>query len=146
METYAREEMFPEKDDDKSLLARMVYNGKIMYLMDLVLPDVADSTKIGYTTKQLEWAKGNESNIWGYFLQENLLYETDYNKIQKYVSVAPFTPGLGENNESAPKLGIWAGWQIVRKYMENNPDITLAQLMALTDEQKILNGAKYHPK
>jgi len=146
VEGFLREEMFPENDNDASLLTKMVYNGKIMYLMDQVLPDVPDSTKIGYTDKQLKWCQGFESSIWGYFLEENLLYETDYDKIQKYVSVAPFTPGIGERNESAPKLGIWAGWQIVRKYMDSHPHVTLTQLMADNDAQKILSESKYHPK
>lgn len=146
VEAIIREDMFPEHDDDKPLLTKMIYNGKIMYMMDQVLPDVPDSTKIGYTARQMQWCNQFEGSIWGYFMEQNLLYESDYNKIQEYVSVAPFTPGLGEHNESAPKLGIWAGWQIVRKYMEKHPEITLPQLMAETDEQKILNGSGYHPK
>ncbi|MEO8885779.1 MAG: gliding motility lipoprotein GldB [Mucilaginibacter sp.] len=145
-EGIAREDMFAESDSDKSLLAKMVYNGKILYFMDQVLPDVADSVKIGYTTKQLKWCDDNKANIWAYFIEENLLYETDYQKIQTYLTEAPFTPGLGEKNESAPKLGVWTGWQIVRQYMEKNPEVTLQQLMADGDAQKILNGAKYRPK
>jgi len=146
VEGIIRENMFPEHDDDKPLLNRMIYNGKVMYMMDQVLPDLADSTKIGYTTQQYQWAQQFEGSIWGYFMEGNLLYEFDYNKIQEYVTVAPFTPGLGEHNESAPKLGIWTGWQIVKHYMDKHPEITLPQLMADTDDQKILNGAKYHPK
>jgi gliding motility-associated lipoprotein GldB len=146
VEGIIREDMFPEHDDDKPLLDRMIYSGKIMYMMDQVLPDVADSTKIGYSTKQYQWAQQFEGSIWGYFMEQNLLYESDYHKIQSYVTVAPFTPGLGEHNESAPKLGIWTGWQIVKKYMDKHPDVTLPQLMADTDDQKILNSAKYHPK
>jgi len=146
VEGVVRENMFPENDDNKSLLAKMIYNGKIMYFMDQVLPDVPDSTKIGYTDAQLKWCNSFESNIWGYFLDENLLYETDYPKIQKYLTVAPFTPGLGDKNDSAPKLGIWTGWQIVRKYMDKHPEVTLQQLMADNDDQKILNDSKYHPK
>jgi len=146
VEGIAREEMFPEDDNDKALLNKMVYNGKIMYFMDRILPDVADSTKIRYTTEQLKWCQDFEGKIWGYFLQENLLYETDYQKIQKYLTEAPFTPGFGEKNESAPKLAVWAGWQIVKKYMDKHPDVTLPQLMADKDAQKILNQAGYHPK
>jgi hypothetical protein len=29
--------------------------------------------------------------------------------------------------------------------MDKHPEVTLSQLMADTDDQKILNGAKYHP-
>ncbi len=146
VEGMAREDMFPENDSSKTLLSKMIYNGKILYFMDQILPDMADTTKIGYSDAQLKWCQQFESKIWAYFLDENLLYETDYPKIQKYLGPAPFTPGLGEKNESAPKLGVWTGWQIIRKYMEMHPEITLQQLMADNDTQKILNESGYHPK
>ncbi|HVS92386.1 MAG TPA: gliding motility lipoprotein GldB [Mucilaginibacter sp.] len=142
----ARADMFPETDSNKTLLSHMIYNGKILYFMDRVLPDVADSVKIGYTPQQMKWCDDFKSQIWGYFLGENLLYETDYQKYQKYLGEAPFTPGLGEKNESAPKLGVWTGWQIVRQYMDKHPEVTLQQLMADHDAQKILNGSRYRPK
>jgi gliding motility-associated lipoprotein GldB len=146
IEAFEREELFPERDEDRSLLAKMVYNGKILYCMNAIMPDASDSLIIGYTAKQLDWCKDNEANIWAYFLQENLLYESDYMKIQKYLTEAPFTPGIGEQNDSAPKLGIWTGWQIVKKYMERNPEVTLQQLMKNTNFQDILNKSKYKPK
>ncbi len=147
VETYAREELFPQKDENRSLLAKMIENGKILYFMDKVLDDnVPDTVKIGYTEKQLTWCKTFEGDIWSYFMQNDLLFETDFQKIQMYVSEAPFTPGLGEKNESAPKLGIWIGWQIVRKYMNEHPEISLQQLMDDQDAQKILSTAKYKPK
>lgn len=146
METFVRETLFTEKQGQTSFLDRMIYNGKVMYAMSLFMPDAPDSLLIGYTQKQMEWADRYRADIWGYFLQENLLYETDYMKIQKYLSEAPFTPGLGENNESAPKLGIYTGWQIVKKYMEEHPEISLPQLLNEPDAQKILNGSHYKPK
>jgi gliding motility-associated lipoprotein GldB len=146
IEGFAREEMFPERDEDRTMLAKMVYNGKIMYFMDMTLPDVADSIKIGYTAQQIKWCESYKPQIWAFILEENLLFETDFLKTQKYLNEAPFTPGLGERNESAPKLGVWTGWKIVRQYMDKHPDITLAQLMAENDAQKILNGSKYRPK
>jgi len=146
-ETYAREDLFPQRDDNHSLLAKMVENGKILYFMDQVLDgQTPDAVKIGYTEKQLTWCKTYEGDIWAYLMQNNLLFETDYQKIQMYLSEAPFTPGLGEKNESAPKLGVWIGWQMVRKYMEENPKVTLQQLMADQDAQKILTAAKYKPR
>ena len=146
IEAMAREDMFPEADSSKTLLSKMVYNGKIMYLMDEVLPDVADTVKIGYTGAQLKWCNDFRKDIWAYFLDENLLYEADYPKIQKFLTAAPFTPGLGEKNESAPKLAVWVGWQIVREYMDKHPEITLPALMADKDAQKILNDSKYRAK
>ena len=100
----------------------------------------------GYTPEQLAWAKRYEADVWTWFLQENLLYHTDYLRIQKYFTEAPFTPELGENNESAPKLGIYIGWKIVRKYMDKHPEITLKELLADTDAQSILEKSKYTGK
>ncbi len=147
VETYAHEELFREPDENRSLLSKMVFQGKILYFLDQVLPEnITDSTKIGYTKSQLEWAQNFEGDIWAYFLENNLLFETDYQKIQVFLSEGPFTPGLGENRNSAPKLGVWIGWQIVKKYMKAHPEVTLQKLMADHDAQKILNLSKYKPK
>lgn len=146
-EVFAREELFKERDEDQTLLSKMIFNGKILYFLDQVLPEsVADSVKIGYTDKQISWSKNYEGNIWGYFLENDLLYQTDMQKIQVYLTDGPFTPGIGEKEFSAPKLGVWLGWQIVKRYMEENPKVTLQQLMEETDAQKILTQSKYKPK
>ncbi len=145
VEGMARENMFAESDSNKTLLAKMIYNGKIMYYMDQILPEVPDSVKIGYTSAQIKWCNQYKSAIWAYFLDQNLLYESDFMKIQKFLNPAPFTPGLGEKNDSAPRLAVWTGWQIVKLYMEKNPDVTLQMLMKENDAQKILNGSKYKP-
>lgn len=146
-EEYARQELFRPRDEDRTLLSQMIYNGKIFYFMDQVLsPDMNDTLKIGYTGRQLAWCKNFEGNIWGVLLEQELLYKTDIQKIQVYLTDGPFTPGLGDKTESAPRLGIWIGWQIVKKYMEENPEITLQELMADQDAQKILIRSKYKPK
>lgn len=146
VETLIREDLLPERDEDKSLLSKMIYNGKILYFMDAVMPETNDTLKIGYSQKQLDWCEEYESGIWAYFIENNLLYETDYLKIQKFIAEAPFTPGIGEKSESAPKLAIWTGWQIVKKYMDKNPELTLQELMKETDAQKILTDSKYKPR
>jgi gliding motility-associated lipoprotein GldB len=146
IEAFVREDIYPEKDDEQTFLDKMVYNGKVLYLMQELMPDVADSTLIGYTDTQLKWCETYESDIWAYYMEENLLFETDYLKIQKYLTDAPFTPGLGEGQSSAPKLGIWTGWQIVKKYMDEHPEVTMQQLLTMQDAQKILKESKYKPK
>ncbi|HWK57824.1 MAG TPA: hypothetical protein VNQ80_10815 [Parapedobacter sp.] len=143
VESYVRGTLYPQDALDVSLLQHMVYQGKVMYVMEQVLPSVADSLIIGYTADQWQWANHFERDIWAWFLQENLLYESDYNRIQKYLGEAPFTPELGEQNESAPKLGVFIGWKMVSGYMERNPDVSLAELLGMKDAQKILEESRY---
>lgn len=146
METFVREELFPEPENQHTLLDRMIYNGKVLYFMKTVMPDVPDSLLINYTDKQQRWVEEYEPGIWGYFLENNLLYESDYMKLQKFLTEAPFTPGIGDDNQSAPKLALYSGWQIVKSYMERNPQISIPALMKDEDYQSILDKSHYKPK
>ncbi len=124
-------------------LSDMIYMGKIMYLVDAVIPNVADTLMMQYSNKQMDYCKKNEFNVWSYFAAQKLLYTTDRAEIMKFTSEGPFTTALSK--ESAPRIGYWVGWQIVNQYMSKNEHITLEQLMNETDAQKILNKAKYKP-
>lgn len=146
VEAVLREELLPQNNLNQNTLQHMVYNGKILYAMDVMLESASDDTKIGYTVEQLAWAKKYQADIWAWFLQEGLLYDTDYLKTQKYFTDAPFTPELGENNESAPKLGSYIGWMMVRKYMDRNPELDLLALFQEKDAQKILEQSKFKGK
>lgn len=138
------QQQFPMDESDKTLLHRMIFNGKILYFLDSTLPDVADSAKIGFSQKQIDWCNTYKADMWTDFMAQGILYSTDELKYAKYLNDAPFTSGL--ENDSAPMLGVWTGWQIVRKYMEEHPEVTLAQLMNETNSQKILKESKYKPK
>jgi gliding motility-associated lipoprotein GldB len=125
------------------LLSNIIHQGKILYLVDAMVPKMDDSLKIGYNGKQMEWCRENEHNMWAYFLEHNMLYSTNASEIQKFISEGPFTAAF--NKESPGQVGVWMGWQIVRSYMDKNPDITLEQLMNEKDAQRILTRAKYKP-
>ncbi len=43
------------------------------------------------------------------------------------------------------RLGIWLGWRIAESYMEHNETVTLQELMAEGDAQKILEESYYKP-
>src|SRR5690606_20821916 len=47
IESYVREELYSQHALDVSLLQHMVYQGKVMYVMERVMPELADSLKIG---------------------------------------------------------------------------------------------------
>jgi hypothetical protein len=134
----------PEANQSSTLLSEMIQEGKILYGIDLLLPDAEDSLKIGYTAEQLTWCKANEGNIYKLFIEDNLLFSAEQKKYAKYLEEAPFTSGLANN--SAPRIGIWCGWQIVKNYMNNNPSVSFDELWKEKDAQKILKLATYKPK
>jgi len=132
--------------DDRTLLALMVYYGKELYLKDLLLPDVADENKIGYTKEQLDWAKANEAEMWRYFIENKVLYDTDNKLPGRFINPAPFSKFYLElDNESPGRLGQWVGWQIVRSYAENHKDVSLQDILAM-DAKTLFENSKYKPK
>lgn len=127
----------------KSMLNDMMYFGKTYYFMERALPKVADSTLIGYTHKEITDVKENEAIIWGHFVENNLFFETLHEKITRYTGERPNTAEIGD--ECPGRIGRWMGWQIVKKYMETNPKVTLPELMKEKDAKKIFEGSKYKP-
>ena len=127
-----------------TLLDRMIMEGKIMLFEDAVLPEVADSVKIGFTGEQLKWCNEYAGDVWKFMIERQLLYSTNPEETQKFMQDGPFTLSFGK--ESPARIGVWMGWQIVRKYLEENKSITLEQLFKNMDSQSILEKSGYKPQ
>jgi len=135
-------DMYPENMEDKPLVQQMVEKGKRLYLMAKLLPYTEEYKLIGYSKQQLADTYAHERAVWDLFVQNNFLQTIDNNVIKNYIGDSPKTQELGE---SAPgNIGAFAGWQIVKKYMQKNPKLTLKQLMS-TDAETIFSEAKYKP-
>lgn len=127
-----------------SLLDYMVFEGKLLYAMDALLRETADSTKIGFSPDEMNWCQTYEARIWAHLVDQELLYTTEYMDINKWINQAPFVSGIPK--DSPGRLGQWVGWQIVRGYMKNNPEISILQLMESQSAQDILARSKHKPK
>jgi len=127
----------------KTMIDRMIAAGKLLYYLDAMLPDVPDSLKICYNSKQMEWAENNKANVWAFFVKNKLFYSADYKLQTKLIQDGPFTTGF--SNDSPPRLGIWLGWQIVREYMNKHDDVSLEDLIQNHDAQGIFNQSGYKP-
>jgi len=126
-----------------TLLDQMITAGKALYFLDVTLPDTKDEYKIGYSAQQLDWSRKNESNIWAFIIENQLLFSSDPQGVSKMMTDAPFTSGFAA--ESPGRLGAYMGWQIVRNYMNEADGISLKQLMEDTDAQQILKVSKFKP-
>ncbi|HSN48511.1 MAG TPA: hypothetical protein VLR29_07085 [Flavobacterium sp.] len=76
---------------EKNLLSQMIYFGKQLYLKDLLLPEYIDADKMGYTPEQIKWCEENESYMWRYFLENQLLYSDDPKLNNRFINLAPFS-------------------------------------------------------
>lgn len=129
----------------KTLLDDMVYFGKQLYFKDKMIPFKSDAEKIGYSQEQIDWAQANESEIWRYFIERELLFSTDNSLAGRFIADAPFSKFYLElDSESPDKIGQYLGWQIVRSYMKNN-DVPFMEMLQ-KDADEIFNKSKFKPR
>jgi gliding motility-associated lipoprotein GldB len=138
-------EKFLVKSRNRQFIDDLINEGKKLYLLDSYLPSATDAQKIGYSNDEIEWVSLNETQIWTYFIENNLLYSTDAQLNKRFIENAPFSKFyINIDKESPGRVGVWLGWQIVRSYMKNN-NVTLQQLL-LTNADEIFKKSKYKPK
>jgi len=130
----------------RTLLDEMIYFGKLLYFKDQVIPFKTEAARIGYSPEQLNWAIANESYIWRYFVERELLFSTDSKLPSRFINPAPFTKFYLEeiDADSPGRLGQFIGWQIVRAYMKQNKVSLKDMLIKPTEE--IFNNTKFKPR
>jgi len=133
----------PVSMSTNTFLDQIVDSGKRLYLLDAFIPDIAGNLKMDYTPEQFSWISKNESHVWSAIIENRMLYSSDGQILRVFLADGPFTTSFGK--ESPPRLGEWIGWQIVKSYMNNHPEITLQQLLQKNDAQEILTQSGYKP-
>ncbi|QED37875.1 gliding motility lipoprotein GldB [Antarcticibacterium arcticum] len=131
--------------ESKTFLAHMLYYGKILYLKDILLPQTPDAVKIGYTAEEYTWAVENEEQIWKYFVERQVLFNSDTELYSRFLYPAPFSKFYLElDNESPAMLGQYIGWEIIRQYMSREK-VSIREML-VTDAETIFNKANYKPR
>lgn len=122
------------------VLTNLVETGKVMVLLDALLPDVQQHLKLAFTPEQLAWVEANEFNIWKEIVANDKLFSKKPDDVGQLMNDGPFTSGLPR--ESPGHIGEWIGYRMVRSYMEENPRTTFAQLFMIEDPREILKHYK----
>lgn len=126
------------------LIDHMIHNGIKIYFLKKFLPQTPDTILFEYSADQLNWCKENELEMWAFFLDEGLIYETNLSKINKYINPSPSSPGMPAR---APgRTANYLGYLIVRSYVSKNPETQLKDLIGIKDAQKFLEKSGFKPK
>jgi len=134
-----------QPNDDQTFIARMIQEGKKLQMIQAFLPQVSANEIIGYAPEHMEWANENEEDIWKYFVENTMFYDSDTQLTSRFIEDAPFSKFYLEFDKNSPgKIGSWFGWQIVQSYLKNNK-VTLQQML-VTDNEVIFKKSKYKPK
>lgn len=122
----------------------MLHNGKMLYILENALPETHDSILLEYSGIQTQWVHENQVEMWAYFINEGIFYETDIIKINKYLQPSPHSPGMPK--EAPGRTANFLGWQIVKTYMDRHPQLSMSDLISEKDSQKLLEDSRYKPR
>jgi hypothetical protein len=132
----------PDLGKNPVLIDYVIHEGIKMYFVDQLLgPESNDTLKLYYAATQLDWATLYEGRVYKDLVTD--LYSADAELQRRYIEDSPFTSQL--NRQSAPRLGQYIGWKIVKEYMKKHPDQTLDGLVQMADYQKIFKDSGYRP-
>jgi hypothetical protein len=138
------ESEFANDSNELNCLSQMLYQGKLLYLTEMLAPEIPDTILTGYTAEQLQWTTENEYRIWTFLVENQVLYNSNIKTYIKYINDGKGTSGFPQ--EAPAKLGVYTGWQIIRSFMKNNPEITPSGLMQLRNAQLLLSKSGYKPR
>lgn len=128
---------------DQTALADMIYYGKAFHMAKNLLPCTPDSIFTGYTTFEMKDIEDHEQVIWASILENEVLYEKVPFIKDKFLSERPKTLEVGENCPG--RIGRWVGWRMINRYVEENPEVTLQELMSMDNAQQVFTQSKYKP-
>ncbi len=131
---------YPFAGRENVLLDRMVYEGKIKYLLSQAL-GTPEAELMGYTERAHGWSEVNEGAIWKAIIERKHLYTPDQLTTSQYFED---TPTLFPADDAPGNVGTWIGWRIIKRYMEETGS-TPEALMGNNDAQGILTASRYKP-
>ena len=135
-------EQLPNKEPI-TLLDNMLAAGKVLYFTEMLFPDRPVSDIFAYTDEELQWAEKHHGDVWNYLIENELVYSKDAKVAQHLIDVAPETKPF---KDSPGRMGAFIGWKIVCNFMENHPEISLQEMMKMTDMNEMLKKSGYKPK
>lgn len=125
------------------LIDYLLYEGKILYFIKVLLPEEPMEDISGFSKEQIDWCSKNEKNMWNYILKHQHLYSPDPLVIAKYIKDAPHTTFFPE--KAPGRAAIWIGYKIAEAYIETHPEISIQDFLLNTNNQAIVSESMYRP-
>jgi hypothetical protein len=124
----------------KDLLAHLVERGKVLVLLDALLPDTPEYLQLAFTPEQMEWCEQREFTMWQELIKAEVLFSKSGEDIGRFMNDGPFTNGFPR--ESPGHVGEYIGKRIVQSYWDSHSGLSLKELMEIDRSELFLKTYK----
>ena len=128
---------------NRQFLDKIIYYGKVYNLMINNL-DFVEANALYYNEKEILWAKDNEKEVWKFFIENEILFNTSNILVERFINFGPYSKfGISTDYESTPMIGKWIGYKIVKSYLKSN-NKTIEEILNMNEYELYLNS-NYKP-
>ena len=128
---------------NRQFLDKIIYYGKVYNLMINNL-DFGEANALYYNEKEILWAKDNEKEVWKFFIENEILFNTSNILVERFINFGPYSKfGVSTDYESSPMIGKWIGYKIVKSYLKSN-NKTIEEILNMNEYELYLNS-NYKP-
>ena len=129
--------------EDVRLLDYLVYEGKILFLLEKIFPKMPFEYLAAWNRENYVWCVQNEAPMWERIQYYEHLYSRDPLVLQKYIGDGPSTVYF--TDDSPARAAIWIGYRIVCDFMQRQPDMEILPMMMEVRADSILRESLYRP-
>lgn len=97
----------------------------------------------GLDDERVEWYRENEKTVWKVLTDKKLLLSSDMTMVKRFMRPRANTSYIGD--DSPDQIGLWIGLQIIEHYMQHHPDLSIGELLHMTDYKQMLDESGYNP-
>ena len=124
-------------------LDKIIYYGKVYNLMINKL-DFGEANALYYNEKEILWAKDNEKEVWKFFVENEILFNTSNILVERFINFGPYSKfGISIDYDSSPMIGKWIGYKIVKSYLKSN-NKTIEEILNM-NEYELYLSSNYKP-
>lgn len=132
---------FYDMHDNRTLLQRMVFSGKIHWIMAHLMQKPLNEV-LNFEGDRRAWCISHEKQAWQWLKKHGILQSTGWESFRELMEPRAYTSFFGK--DSPDQLGIWLGAQIVDCYMKHHKNKQWQDLLYM-DSQTIYNQSGYNP-
>tara|TARA_B100001758_G_C18405936_1_gene612089 strand:+ start:1941 stop:2927 length:987 start_codon:yes stop_codon:yes gene_type:complete len=128
---------------NRQFISKIIHYGKIYNLMITNL-DFDETKALNYNEREIVWAKNNEKEVWKFFIENEILFNTSNTLEERFINFGPYSKfGISIDYESAPMIGRWIGYKIVKSYLKSN-NKTIEEILNM-NEYELYLYSNYKP-
>ena len=128
----------------RRMIDEAIHWGKVWATVEAVFPDKPVYQLFGYTQDEWDYMHSDEGQIWRYYLDQQLLYSTEFNAYKRFFAFGTKTFGAGIPADCPPQIGYFSGYRMVQAYLKQTKS-SLEDLWKQNDAVRILQASGYNP-